>query len=106
MPEQARLELGRKLLRSFVSTSSESHRYDKCHRHSTCEGCNPSQGTDMIALGIRSGSNLSMVYTSLTHASLDKTSLGALLTSSISSAPAASTTHRRKVGILNKPGFD
>jgi hypothetical protein len=33
-------------------------------------------------------------------------SSGAFLTSSISSALDGNTIHRRKVGILNNPGFD
>ena len=46
------------------------------------------------------------IHTSLAGSVIDKVSVGALLTSSISSAPAISTIHRLRVAILNKPGFD
>jgi hypothetical protein len=46
------------------------------------------------------------IRTSLSFTRLDKMSSGAFLTSSISSALDGSTVHRRKVEILNNPGFD
>ena len=46
-----------------------------------------------------------VVRTSLSGSILDKTSSGALLTSSICSKPVGTTTHFRKLAILNRPGL-
>jgi hypothetical protein len=50
-------------------------------------------------------SPIRMLRTSLRAALPERTSSGALLISSISSDPVASTIHLRKVAILNRPGL-
>ena len=47
-----------------------------------------------------------VVHTSENISWCDMMCSGAFLTSSISSTLAGNTIHRRKVGILNRPGFD